>query len=54
MVERIKDLLESLLGEVALDEDNKEAIIHEYAIRLLDLEEEHSSFFYPEETPYIG
>lgn len=54
MKAKIKDLLESLISEVSLDEENTDVIIHEYAERILDiLDDNDSDIFYPEDLPYI-
>lgn len=50
----IIELLESLVDEVALDEDNKDTIIHEYYRRLYSVLKEDDAFSYPEEHYYIG
>lgn len=52
MVFEIKELLESLVEEILLDEDNADAIIHEYADRIVCLLDE-SPVFYPEDMEFI-
>jgi hypothetical protein len=49
----IVELLESLIEEVAFDEENKDAILHEYAARVEHVIEEYRSIFSPEETQWI-
>lgn len=51
----IRDLLESLVDEVKLNEESKDDIIHEYVRRILDLvaDEEPNSFLPEEDAPYI-
>ncbi|MGL5711792.1 MAG: hypothetical protein ACRCX2_02130 [Paraclostridium sp.] len=48
MILEIKELLESLVDEINIDEDNIDAIIHDYAERIIVLLDE-SPIFYPEE-----
>lgn len=53
MLLEIRELLESLVDEIALDEESTDVIVHEYASRILDLFDNTDEFFLPEELPYI-
>ncbi|MGL5717158.1 MAG: hypothetical protein ACRCX7_11560 [Cetobacterium sp.] len=53
MLYDIKLLLESLVEEINLDEDNADAIVHEYAERILDVVDGQSTVFYPESYEFI-
>ena len=50
----IRDLLYSLIDEIALDEESTDVIIHEYTTRIADLFDQTDEFFLPEDLPYIG